>query len=100
MKAFQIIISAITTFFIVGGGSMGAVLVALAGQPLNRSAIAVCILTGLVAAMKDVRSTMALPPLSNGNYEAIAQMVRTTSAAQFQAKKDEIKAADQTTKTP
>lgn len=77
MKVFTILLSALTTFVIIGGGSLGAVLVALAGRPISDAAIWVCVITGLTAAAKDVRSTMALPPLSNGNYDAIKRFMDT-----------------------
>lgn len=105
MKVFQILISSITTFFIVGGGAMGAVLVALSGQRISPTAIAVCVLTGLVAAMKDIRSTMSLPPLSNGNYEAIGRFMRATGPEEFatlkshQADTDAIRSATVTPET-
>lgn len=95
MKLFTIIISAITTFIIIGCGSLGAVLVALEGKPLSTTAVAVCIITGMVAAMKDIRSTMSLPPLSNGNYAAIAQFMRNDTA-QFR-KYQALEASKQTT---
>lgn len=77
MKIFQILLSALTTFVIVGFGSFVAVLVGLAGAPMSKNAFWVCVGTGAVAAAKDIRSTMALPPLSNGNYDAIKRFMDT-----------------------
>lgn len=77
MKPYSVVVSAITAFCIVGGGALGAVLVALEGNPLKEKAIIICVITGLVAAMKDIRATLSLPPLSNGNYDAIAQLVKS-----------------------
>lgn len=75
MKIFTILMSAATTFLIVGGGCYNVVLVALAGQPMNAIAFRLCIALGIVAAAKDIRATMDLPPLSNGNYDAIKELL-------------------------
>lgn len=78
MRPFFIVISALTAFLIVGGGAFVAVLVALGGDPLRPAATWVCVVTGLIAAGKDIRATMSMPPLSNGNYQVIADMIRAT----------------------
>lgn len=78
MRPIFIIVSALTAFLIVGGGAFVAVLVAIGGDPLRPAATWVCIATGLIAAGKDIRATMSMPPLSNGNYQAIADMIRAT----------------------
>ncbi len=76
MKIFQIIISALTVFITVSGGAFLAVAAALGGQTINPLAYKIIFVTGLLATMKDIRATMSLPPLSNGNYAAISQLMK------------------------
>ncbi len=73
MKSFQIILGFLTTFVIIGGGAFGVVVGS--GNELNAKSVWLSVLLGLVAAAKEVRAMVALPPLSNGNYEAIKQLV-------------------------
>ncbi len=87
MKWFTVVISSITVFITVAGGALAAVMVATEGDKPRMMALYLCAITGLIAAMKDVRATLNLPPLSNGNYNAIAQMVRTTTVSQFNEQK-------------
>lgn len=78
MKGLQILIGFFTTFVIITGGSAGVIMGA--GHELNHKAIIPCCILGLVAAAKEVRSMLQLPPLSNGNYTAIAQLMKDSNA--------------------
>ncbi len=82
MKTFQIILNAITTFFIIGCGAVVVAFTASGGSVPNTASLIVCVLTGLAAAAKETRSFIGLPPLSNGNYQAIAQLVKDGNARQ------------------
>ena len=77
MKAFQIIIDFITSFIIAAGGAYSVALVVAKGTPLSGEAIALVVATGLITAAKGTRALIALPPLSNGNYDAIAELVKS-----------------------
>ncbi len=78
MKIFQILMAAITAFAITSGGAYATVIVALSGQAVSQLALNMCIGLGIIAAAKDVRSMMALPPLSNGNYDALTRFMQMT----------------------
>jgi hypothetical protein len=62
----DVLLSALTAFLVVAGGALVTV---IASQPsgtaaLNKTAWILAVVTGLVAAAKDVRSLMKLPPVS------------------------------------
>lgn len=75
MNIWRIIISAGTTFIIIGAGAMGVAIVASDGKPLSKTAITAALLTGVVAGAKEVRSMMALPPLTNGSSESLNRLL-------------------------
>lgn len=77
MKVLQIIAGFFTTFVIITGGAGCAIL--YAGYKLNHDAIVACCGLGAIAACKELRSMLSLPPLSNGNYNAIAQFMKETN---------------------
>lgn len=82
MRIWQIIISAVTTFVIIGGGAMGVALIAAEGKPLSKTAITAALLTGLIAAAKELRSMMALPPLTNGSSDSLNRLLKTPPLVQ------------------
>lgn len=85
MKWFQILIGFFTTFMIISGGAAGVIMGA--GNEITKKAIIPCCVLGLVAACKEVRSMLSLPPLSNGNYAAIAQLVKDGNARKSETEK-------------
>lgn len=76
MRVWRIIISAGTTFVIIGCGSLGVALISSEGRPLSKTAIAASLLTAAVAAAKDVRSLLCLPPLTNGSADALNALLK------------------------
>lgn len=64
MKWVTLIISGLTAFAIGAGGAMGAVFVATKGVMPHKEAWCVIIGTGIVAAAKDTRSLLQLPPVN------------------------------------
>lgn len=76
MKVWKIVVSAVTTFLIMGGGAFLAVVVALGGRPLTVPTVVAPVLLGLIAAAKDTRSLLSLPPLENGNAEMLKQLMQ------------------------
>jgi len=73
--------SALTVFITVFAGCMLTALAAGGGSAPNKAAWTVSLLTALLATMKDIRATMSLPPLSNGNYEAIKNFMQGQTPA-------------------
>lgn len=75
MKTYQIIVDFITSFIITSGGALSVALVVASGAPLSKGAIWLIIATGLVTAARGTRALVSLPPLSNGNYESIKEVL-------------------------
>ena len=75
MKIWRIVISAGTTFVIIGGGAMGVALISAEGRPISKTAITAALLTGLIASAKELRSMMALPPLTNGSSDSLNRLL-------------------------
>ena len=73
MKTFQLVIAFLTTFVIVTGGAV--LVIITSGNSLNSKAIIPCAVLGVVLTAKELRSLLQLPPLSNGNYAAIKQLL-------------------------
>lgn len=92
MKTFQVIWNFVSTFFIIGGAAFGVAMAESGGKMPNAAAWALVIITATVAAMKETRSFIGLPPLSNGNYDALKQFVETTN----KQKSDSAKPTDET----
>ena len=61
----QYVLSAITAFIIAGGGSLMTVLIS--GYAINDKTWLAAIVLGLMAASKDIRSLMRMPPVPNGD---------------------------------
>lgn len=72
MKALDLILGFLTAFIITGGGVVGGVL--FSGYQPNSSTWLAAVVAGAVMGAKDIRSSMKLPPLSNGNMEALKQL--------------------------
>lgn len=72
MKALDIIVGFITAFLVSAGGVLIGVY--SSGYQPNKNTFVAAIIVGLTVAGKDLRSTMKLPPLSNGNLEALKQL--------------------------
>lgn len=104
MKTFQIILNFVTTFLIIGAGAFSVAVAAAAGQMPNAMSLGLVFLTAAAAAAKETRSFMGLPPLSNGNYTAIAQLLRDSNKAQagrdYVASLTPAKEGDAQNKTP
>lgn len=77
MRIWRLLVSATTTFVITGGGALVVALISSGGKMPNTVAIIASVLTGLMAAAKDTRSLMALPPVSNGNADALNKLLST-----------------------
>lgn len=77
MRVWRILISASTTFVITGGGAFVVALITSGGKMPGTAAMIASVLTGLMAAAKDTRSLMALPPVTNGNADALNKLLST-----------------------
>lgn len=62
----SIILSAFTAFVITAGGSTGIAFIATSGAMPSKAVWVSTISLGLVAAAKDIRAQLKLPPLSTG----------------------------------
>lgn len=72
MRAFDLFLGFITAFVITGGSIITGVL--FSGYTVNEKTWLAAIVSGAVMGMKDIRSSAKLPPLSNGNLEALKQL--------------------------
>lgn len=72
------IVSAVTIFiYVTGGALLGTIyLLKKYGDKPDPMTIVACILLGLIAMVKDIRSSQRLPPLANGNADAFNQIVK------------------------
>ena len=61
----QYVLSAITAFIIAGGGSLMTVLIS--GYAINDKTWLAAVVLGLMAASKDIRSLMRMPPVPTGD---------------------------------
>jgi hypothetical protein len=61
----QYVLSALTAFIIAGGGSLMTVLIS--GYNINDRTWLAAVVLGLMAASKDIRSLMRMPPVAPGD---------------------------------
>jgi hypothetical protein len=66
-ETIQYILSSLTAFVIAGGGSI--ISVVGSGYELNGKTWAISCVIGAMAASKDIRSLMRMPPVITGNTE-------------------------------
>lgn len=72
----RIIVSAVTIFLYIGGGSfLGAIfLLRRYGDKPDLMTIVVCLVLGLLAAVRDVRANMNMPPIDNAALDTLNQL--------------------------
>jgi hypothetical protein len=76
MRIYQIIVDALTAFVITAGGSLLVGFVSSDGRQVSATVWIISAVTGAIAAAKSTRNMLQLPPLNNGNYAAIAELMR------------------------
>jgi len=85
----RVVISAITVFFISAGVPVVGLILLLRkyGDKPDWMLLLACLIYAFILAMKDVRSNMNMPPLDNGNQNALNQFMKLIE--QQQKSKDE-----------
>jgi hypothetical protein len=74
----RIIFSAFTAFIYMSCGSLAVAIYVLrkVGETPDGWIILACVSLGVVATIKDIRSSLRFPPLTNGNSDALGRIMQ------------------------